>query len=177
MARPKSDFLKSWGTMFEILKALVNEVLERGGTDDDMRRIQTDLALRAQIAQLIVKSGKKSKQKPATFELYLHPEQAIGGWIGGQELEAHLEETGRIKRALSSESPEVKGWIADPPSYPEEFKEKSVLLWGSRRDSGDLRFIAYLVWFDGKVLIRWDLLKIGWNHNDPALLASVVQQS
>ena len=58
MARKKSEFLSSLGVMFEIWKSLTEAVLELGGTDDDMRRIGTDPMLRAQLAQIIVKSGQ-----------------------------------------------------------------------------------------------------------------------
>jgi hypothetical protein len=156
--------------MFEILKALVDEVLTRGGTDDDMRRIQTDLALRAQIAQLIVVSGR---QLPKKMELHLHPKQKNGGFIRGFDLEAHLKETGLLERCFSLEDELVKNWIANPASYPEEFKRKAIFLWGSWRDSGVDRFVAYLIWVDGEVLVRWSWLDRAWGGINPALLASI----
>ena len=58
MARRKSEFLGSFGKAFEVFKSLTDEVLARGGGDEDIARIQSDLALRAKLAQLIV-SGTK----------------------------------------------------------------------------------------------------------------------
>lgn len=60
MARPKSEFLSSLGTMFQIWKSFTDEVLAKGGTDDDLRQIQTDIGLRRALAELVVK-GKKQK--------------------------------------------------------------------------------------------------------------------
>lgn len=54
MARPKSDFIKSMGTGWEIFLAIVNEVLALGGNDEQLRRILTSKTLRRQIAELIV---------------------------------------------------------------------------------------------------------------------------
>lgn len=54
MARTKSEFLKSFGTAFEVFKAITDEVTNRGGTDDDLRRVLSDSSLRKQVAELIV---------------------------------------------------------------------------------------------------------------------------
>ncbi len=54
MSRPKSEFLSALGVMFQIWKALVDEVLSLGGGDEDLRRIQTDSNLRRKLAELIV---------------------------------------------------------------------------------------------------------------------------
>ncbi len=64
MARQKSDFLKALGTMLEIWKALVDEVLSLGGNDEHLRRILTSKTLRRQIAELIVGAIKKTSQFP-----------------------------------------------------------------------------------------------------------------
>ncbi len=55
MALKKSEFLSVLGIMFQIWKALVDEVLSLGGGDDDLRRIQTDSGLRRKLAEFIVK--------------------------------------------------------------------------------------------------------------------------
>ncbi len=62
MARQKSDFLKSLGTMLEIWKAIVDEVLSLGGNDENLRRILTSKTLRRQIAELIVSTASKVSQ-------------------------------------------------------------------------------------------------------------------
>lgn len=59
MAQQKSGFLSALGVMWEIWKALVNAVLDLGGSDDDLRRIQTDKELRRKLAELIVGATRK----------------------------------------------------------------------------------------------------------------------
>lgn len=54
MARPESKLLKNIGSVFEIFKALINEVLDLGGNDEDVRRIITDKKLLREIAKMIV---------------------------------------------------------------------------------------------------------------------------
>jgi len=61
MSREKSGFLSSLGILFQILKAVLDEVLAAGGNDDDFRRLQTDRQLRKQVVELIV-SARKSVQ-------------------------------------------------------------------------------------------------------------------
>ena len=43
MARTKSEFLASFGTAFEVFKGLADEVLDLGGSDDDLRRVASEL--------------------------------------------------------------------------------------------------------------------------------------
>jgi hypothetical protein len=62
MARKKSEFVRSLGIAFQVFMALVNEVMDQGGTDDDVRRIETDTELRKELATLIV--GKKEQSAP-----------------------------------------------------------------------------------------------------------------
>ena len=59
MARPKSEFLKALGVMWEIWQALVNEVLALGGDDNSLRRILTNAKLRRELALLIVNKAKE----------------------------------------------------------------------------------------------------------------------
>lgn len=113
--------------------------------------------------------GRFPKQ---SYELYLALGQQNGGWIEGFDLEKHLEETKLIGRCFSLEDELVKGWLANPPTYPEEFKGKAIFLWKSRRASGDDRGVAYLIWSDRHVFVRWRWLELGWGGGGPALLAS-----
>jgi len=108
----------------------------------------------------------------SAFELYLAPAQQNGGYMKGFDLEKHLVETGRIKRSFSLEDELVKGWLADPSTYPEELKGKAVSLWKSRRTSRGDRFVASLCWYDVRVIVIWDWLGLGWYGSNPALLAS-----
>lgn len=107
-----------------------------------------------------------------SYELYLAPGQQNGRWMKGSDLEKHLLETKLIERALSLDDELVKGWFADPSSYPEEFKGKEIFLWKSTRTSGSSRFVAYLYWSGGRVVVDWSWLESGWDGYDPALLAS-----
>lgn len=56
MAKKKSEFLSAFGIVFEIWRALVEAVLDAGGSDDDLRRLGSDNQLRREIAALIVKA-------------------------------------------------------------------------------------------------------------------------
>ena len=58
MAKPKSEFLSAFGIAFQMFKALTDEVLNLGGNDQDIRRVETDEQLRRKIAALIVQAGK-----------------------------------------------------------------------------------------------------------------------
>jgi hypothetical protein len=105
------------------------------------------------------------------FELYLHDKQKNGGWMKGYDLEKHLQETNLLNRAFSLEDDIVKGWLANPKTYPEEFKGKAIFLWKSRQDSDDYRSVAYLIWSGEQVIVLWHWLEFGWRGLDPALLA------
>lgn len=61
MAKKSSEFLKALGRYFEISKAVLNAVLDQGGTDDDLARILSDAELRREIARLIVAKPVKSE--------------------------------------------------------------------------------------------------------------------
>jgi len=54
MAREKSELKSGMGKAMETLVSLIEEVEDLGGSDDDIRRIKTNKALRRQIAELIV---------------------------------------------------------------------------------------------------------------------------
>ena len=92
------------------------------------------------------------------LELYLHPKQK-DSWIQGFDLEKYLKDKGLIKRCLSLEDKVVKGWIKNPETYSEEYKNIYPFLWGSIED-GD------------EVVVGWRWLEDGWYAHDPALLAS-----
>ncbi len=55
MSRTKSDFLKGAGKMFEISKAIADEVLAQGGSDDDLARVLSDKQLTKDLASRIVR--------------------------------------------------------------------------------------------------------------------------
>lgn len=109
--------------------------------------------------------------KPA-FDLYLAPGQKNGGYMTGFDLEKHLEEAKLLDRTFSLDDELVKGWLADPSTYPEEFKGKAVFLWKGQWSSGSNRNVACLCWGVERVLVFWGRLGSRWGGRDPALLAS-----
>ncbi|MDO8471201.1 MAG: hypothetical protein Q7S49_01175 [bacterium] len=107
------------------------------------------------------------------FKLYLHERQKNGEWMQGYDLEKHLEESGLINRAFSLEDELVKGWLANPSSYPEEFKGESVFLWKSKkRFAFDARNVVYLYWVGKEVIPHLYWLEYSWLGHSPALLIS-----
>jgi hypothetical protein len=54
MGQKKSEFVSAFGIAFQVWKSLANAVLDRGGSDDDLRKIETDEGLRQKLADLIV---------------------------------------------------------------------------------------------------------------------------
>jgi len=62
MGRKKSPFLSALGVFWEIWRTLVAEVLDHGGSDDDLRRIKDDASLRRAIADLIIEAGRKARE-------------------------------------------------------------------------------------------------------------------
>ncbi len=145
------------GQLFEIGRQL----RQKGGYPYDSERLKQ--ALQAAI------EGRFSK---LTHELYLTPAQRNGGTITGFDLDKHLRDEKLIDRTMSLEDEMVKGWIANPSTYPEEFKGKAVFLWKSQRSSSGNRGVAYLVWGGGRVVVHWRWLVYGWRGYYPVLLAS-----
>ncbi len=56
MARKKNEFLKAFGTGYEIFTKVSKAVLDNGGTDDDLRRILSDKNLSRRIAEMVIAS-------------------------------------------------------------------------------------------------------------------------
>ena len=109
------------------------------------------------------------------WRLYCAPGQQggrwMGRWMGGFDLEEHLRKNNLIAQAYGLEDELVKGWIANPETYPEEFKNKAVFLWKSTQDLVDgHRSVRYLNWDDGRVVVRWRWLGFDWYGRGPALL-------
>lgn len=55
MARQKSDLLGALGAAFQIVKAIVEAVQDRGGSDEDVRLILKDAGVCGKIADLLVR--------------------------------------------------------------------------------------------------------------------------
>src|SRR3989344_524627 len=97
-----------------------------------------------------------------TRTLYLAPAQKISGWVIGFDLEKHLQETKLINRCFSLGDEVVKGWLANPATYPEEYKRKVVFLWKSKWTSDGNADVAFLYWIDGRVLVGRHWLGNRW---------------
>ncbi len=103
--------------------------------------------------------------------LYFHEKKKTAPWISGYDLEAHLKKTGLIDRCFSLEDDLIKGWLANPSTYPEEFKGKWVYLWKSAQDRDGYRCVPCLDWRGGEVIVNWRWLSYDWYSVGPALLA------
>lgn len=90
----------------------------------------------------------------------------------GFGVEEHLKETGLIDRCLSLDDEVVKGWIKNPKTYPQEYKDVYLYLWKSQRTDGSYRHIAYLYWRGDRVIVSWYWLEGRWRGYHPVLLAS-----
>ena len=145
------------GQLFEIGRQL----RQKGGYPYDPERLK-------QALQAVIE-GRFDRP---TFELYLAPAQQNGGTVVGFDLEKYLKDEKLIERTFSLEDEVVKGWIANPSTYPQEFKGKAVFLWKSQRTFGLHRNVAYLVWDAGCVVVLWGWLAHRWHYSDPVLLAS-----
>ena len=109
------------------------------------------------------------------FELYLVPGQDAGR-MSGFDIAKHLEETGLINRAFSLEDDLIKGWIADPATYPEELKTKAVFLWKSQQHPSyphNKDNVFSLHWYGGPNVVRGNhFLRNNLSSECPALLKS-----
>lgn len=53
-ARQKSEFVSSFDISARVFKSLAQAVLDAGGSDEDLRRLESDLKLKAEVGRLIV---------------------------------------------------------------------------------------------------------------------------
>lgn len=180
MSRKKSEFLSSLGVLWEIWKALVNEVLDLGGTDEDLRRIQTDATLRRQIAELIMTSVKSVTCADLIPQGWTVVEDVDPSDFQVEDLEfiSCLNEgedcidgkTMRV-RAVTLKANlglfDGKRILDQQDKVPVEIRGKYIFLPGTLlRDSvGDLH-VAYLYWDDERWCLNFYWLDRGWNAYD-----------
>ena len=189
MARQKSGLLSAMGTAFEIVKAMVDEVLNLGGSDDDLRRILTEPKLRKKIAELIVKikhiidldadpflpegwqveehkKGGQLEWDPTKVKLYLSENQRNNRVIQGNKLRAELANQPVLNANV------LDYLLAHPELIPEECKGKAVFFWGTiYRNSDGVLCVRCLYWIGGGW--RWHYsrwLGDGWYVDGPAAL-------
>lgn len=86
------------------------------------------------------------------------------------QLEKHLESEDLLVRAYSLEDDLIKGWLANPATYPDEFVHSAVILWGSEKFSGPDRRVACLRWNLTKVAVVWWRLSRISHRDSPSLL-------
>ncbi len=58
MAKKKCGLVSNWGTLFKIGRAIVHEILNLGGKEEDIARVLSVEGLAKRIAQIIVKAGR-----------------------------------------------------------------------------------------------------------------------
>lgn len=77
MARQKSEFLSSAGRVFQLVKAVVDPILARGGNDEDVRRILSDLRIREKFADIVMAAGTIQ----STYEVVVDYNQTLAQMI------------------------------------------------------------------------------------------------
>lgn len=65
-----------------------------------------------------------------------------------------LLERGVINRGLHKDSEIVKHWIQSPSTYPQEFKDKKLVLWKSASIEEGVPLVPCLVWKLGQVILE-----------------------
>jgi hypothetical protein len=186
MGKKKSEFLGALGKYFEISKAVLNAVLDQGGTDDDLARILSDAELRREIARLIVAKPAKSEFPSLATAADLIPE----GWTVVEDVAPTLSSAGDLEfiPVLREGEPPVRGdvmrqrakeqnanlGLADlkraletQAEIPAGLQGKYITFAGTvLRDAvGDL-YVAYLYWHDGRWVVDFSWLDSGWGGSD-----------
>jgi len=180
MAKKSSEFLKALGRYFEISKAVLNAVLDQGGTDDDLARILSDAELRREIARLIVAKSAKLAFPSLTLAADLIP----SGYtvvedvaptlksIGDLDLASFLEpgesyvngETMRQRAVVLKANlglADLKVALADQAKISEEAKPFYIVFPGTvLRDPDGRLCVAYLSW-GGDLCVAY----LGWDDD------------
>ena len=89
MPRTKSEWLSAYGKGQEVFKGIVDAVLERGGSDDDLDRVRRSSTLRGRIADVITGLDKTAAQALHSFRAV-----TIGTLPNHQTYRAALEAAG-----------------------------------------------------------------------------------
>ncbi len=90
---------------------------------------------------------------PQRVSGYLLPEQREKKFRGSVMMEILLER-GMINRSLHKDSEIVRHWIESPSTYPQEFKNKKLVLWKSVSNEGGVPIVPCLVWRGGEVIFE-----------------------
>lgn len=108
MSRPKSEFLKAFGTSFEIFKAVADAVIGQGGSDDDLRRLLSDRVLRFKVAQLIVgekRTEADGAKNSSVFSIAIQPHLSAADRIAAGHYDWWNEDILKWRREDSPSEP------------------------------------------------------------------------
>lgn len=180
MAKKSSEFLKALGRYFEISKAVLNAVLDQGGTDDDLARILSDAELRREIARLIVMKPAKSEFPSAAiareygytvvedvaptldpdadleFVSFLEPGESV---VSGETMR---------KRAVALKAnlglADLKFLLEHQDKIPAEFRGTKYLAFPGTvlRSPHGCLFVACLYWDVGRWVVDFDRVADDW---------------
>ena len=94
MARKKNEFLKAFGTSYEIFTKIGNAVLDAGGTDDDLRRILSNKDLVQRLAETIVASRFASGNMVVSsfFPVAIDHSRTVVGMMKELKIYAHFDD-------------------------------------------------------------------------------------
>jgi hypothetical protein len=196
LKRKKSEFLSGFGKAYELLKAIIDALLEQGGGDDDLTRVITNKDLASQIAKLILDGkaeiamrkhvidcdadpfvpenwkveehlkGGQFEWNPEKVALYLSEGQKTGSVVG-HELRKELAGKPVMNACV------LDFLLAHPHLIPEEWKVKAIFFWGTvYRDSDGYLYVRYLYWDGAEWDWHSDWLVSLWFDNNPAVLSA-----
>lgn len=180
MAQKKSEFISAFDIAARIWKSLVNAILDRGGTDDDLRRIETDETLRGKLAEFIVGAAKLlypftyrfpwwndkcrviREGAPCTAPIPISKLKLVSFHKKGEDWVSFDEMLSRANNP--EEFPGCQGWgmhqgeqlLKRANELPEEMRKYFLLLPDTLLLGGDgYRCIACLIWDDGEWRFYW----------------------
>lgn len=173
----KSEFLKGFGKMFEIVKILVNAVLDIGGDDSDLERILKDADLRKELAKLIVGAKKVACSfadlipeewtvvedvAPSAFDISkLKPVSFLKSGessIGGEEMRRRA-----VKFKANLGLADGKRMLVEQDKIPAEFRDFYIVLSGTvLRDSDGYLRVPDLYFLGGRWVLDFNWLGSGW---------------
>lgn len=191
MGRKKSEFLSGFGVANEILRAVVNAVLDQGGNDDDLRRIIKEPDLAKQMAKLIVQKESVSAEVftvVVDYSMSLADMIAVGryDWTnsditaenfpvsgeGQKEVEVelvHLNRDASTEEVLEElerrglRPAKIEELLALGAKYPELQKEFPIIAFGSVwRDPDGGRYVPFLHWGDDERDLHLDCFDNHW---------------
>ncbi|MEK7567823.1 MAG: hypothetical protein AAB513_02810 [Patescibacteria group bacterium] len=111
------------------------------------------------------------------YKAHLHlPPESKRVWQHSDVYEK-LKSNNLLDRTCGVDDEQVRAWIANPSTYPEELKDKRVFLWKGMKRAEDFYLetkIPFLVWRNDSVVIDWppEEWSLSLGVNDPSLIKS-----